>query len=124
MSKIARTYRLNSDDIAYISHVAEENKTDCTKALQKIISDHRAGAQAKTYENTFTRIRLAATGADQNTLILLEMMNTLLVALGKEQHAYTSRIAKSPAWDQCEQEVKRRIAHFKQQKDSKKRNAK
>lgn len=136
MSKDSKTFRLSNNDIEYIKNVAQTNKIDNTKALEKIISEHRQqndnrqlsrmiatdllAAFDEKYNKTFTRIRLAASGADQSALILLEMMNTLLVATEHNKVAYTSRIAKSEVWTQCETVVKDRIAHYKQKTDSKK----
>lgn len=136
MSKDSKTFRLSNEDIEYIKHIAQENKIDNTKALEKIINDHRNNkdnsqltkmivselltAFDEKYNKTFTRIRLASSGADQSALILLEMMNTLLIATGNNKTAYTSRVAKSEAWKQCEETVKNRIAHFKQKTDHRK----
>lgn len=135
MSKDRKTYRLSDEDLEYINSISEQYNIDNTKALEKIIGEHRQQRDTKQlskeiaaevisafeekYKNTFTRIRLAATGADQNSLILLEMLNSVLVATKLNEHAYTSRIAKSKVWIECEKEVKRRIAHFKQKKDNK-----
>lgn len=137
MSKIAKTFRLRADEHAYIEKIAEENQIDRTKALELIIAEHKAQSDfisstetfaaavvneiEKKYKNTFTRIRLAATGADQNALILLEMINTILIALNIDQHAYTSRISKSDVWKDCEADVKHRIEGYKQRKDSQKK---
>lgn len=136
MSKDSKTFRLSNEDIEYIKHIAQEYNIDNTKALEKIINEHRQNkdnnqlskmiasellsAFDEKYNKTFTRIRLAASGADQSALILLEMMNTLLVATGHNKNAFTSRIAKSDVWTECEKLVKERIAHFKQKTDHRK----
>lgn len=136
MSKDSKTFRLSNEDIEYIKSIALTNKIDNTKALEKIISDHRQqndsrqlsrmiatdllAAFDEKYNKTLTRIRLAASGADKSSLILLEMMNTLLVATEHNKVAYTSRIAKSEVWVQCEEVVKQRIADYKQKTDHKK----
>ncbi len=136
MSKDSKTFRLSNEDIEYIKSIALANQIDNTKALEKIISDHRQqsdnrqlsrmiatdllAAFDEKYNKTLTRIRLAASGADKSALILLEMMNTLLVATEHNKVAYTSRIAKSEVWVQCEEVVKQRIADYKQKTDHKK----
>lgn len=138
MSKDAKTFRLSNEDIEYIKSIAEANKIDNTKALEKIITEHRRqndnrqlsrmittellAAFDEKYKNTLTRIRLAASGADISSLILLEMMNTLLIATEHNKVAYTSRIAKSDVWTECENVVKQRIAEYKQNTDHKKVN--
>lgn len=138
MSKDAKTFRLSNEDIEYIKSIAEANKIDNTKALEKIITEHRRqndnrqlsrmittellAAFDEKYKNTLTRIRLAASGADISSLILLEMMNTLLIATEHNKVAYTSRIAKSDVWTECENVVKQRIAEYKQKTDHKKVN--
>lgn len=136
MSKESKTFRLSKSDIDYINEVAEKNKIDNTKALEKIISEHKnfsvnddlvnkiafavINAFEEKYKNTITRIRLAARGADQNSLIILEMLNTLLVATNNNTRAYTSKIAKSDVWKECEKVVKQRIENYKQKNDHRK----
>lgn len=136
MSKDSKTFRLSTEDIKYINDIAKKYNIDNTKALERIITEHRQNndnnqlskmiatelltAFDEKYNKTFTRIRLAASGADQSSLILLEMMNTLLIATDHDKTAYTSRVAKSNVWTQCEEFVKERIAHFKQKTDNRK----
>lgn len=136
MSKKAKTYRLSKLDIDYIDNMAKLYNIDNTKALEKIISEHRnftnnnelsdkvafavINAFEKKYENTITRIRLASTGAERSTLVLLEMLNSLLVATENNNNAYTSKIAKSDVWKECEKLVGQRINEYKQKNDNKK----
>lgn len=136
MSKEAKTYRLSKLDIDYIDNMAKLYNIDNTKALEKIISEHRnftnnnelsdkvafavINAFEKKYENTITRIRLASTGAERSTLVLLEMLNSLLVATENNNNAYTSKIAKSDVWKECEKLVGQRINKYKQKNDNKK----
>ena len=136
MSKEAKTYRLSKLDIDYIDNMAKLYNIDKTKALEKIISEHRnftnnnelsdkvalavINAFEKKYENTITRIRLASTGAERSTLVLLEMLNSLLVATENNNNAYTSKIAKSDVWKECEKLVGQRINEYKQKNDNKK----
>ena len=136
MSKEAKTYRLSKLDIDYIANMAKLYNIDNTKALEKIISEHRnftnnnelsdkvafavINAFEKKYENTITRIRLASTGAERSTLVLLEMLNSLLVATENNNNAYTSKIAKSDVWKECEKLVGQRINEYKQKNDNKK----
>lgn len=136
MSKEAKTYRLSKLDIDYIDNMAKLYNIDNTKALEKIISEHRnftnnnelsdkvalavINAFEKKYKNIITRIRLASTGAERSTLVLLEMLNSLLVATENNNNAYTSKIAKSNVWKECEKLVEQRIDEHKQKKDNKK----
>lgn len=136
MSKEAKTYRLSKLDIDYIDNMAKLYNIDNTKALEKIISEHRnftnnnelsdkvafavINVFEKKYENTITRIRLASTGAERSTLVLLEMLNSLLVATENNNNAYTSKIAKSDVWKECEKLVGQRINEYKQKNDNKK----
>lgn len=132
MSKEAKTYRLSKLDIDYIDNMAKLYNIDNTKALEKIISEHRnftnndelsdkvalavINAFEKKYKNIITRIRLASTGAERSTLVLLEMLNSLLVATENNNNAYTSKIAKSNVWKECEKLVEQRIDEHKQKK--------
>ena len=136
MSKEAKTYRLSKLDIDYIDNMAKLYNIDNTKALEKIISEHRnftnndelsdkvalavINAFEKKYKNIITRSRLASTGAERSTLVLLEMLNSLLVATENNNNAYTSKIAKSNVWKECEKLVEQRIDEHKQKKDNKK----
>lgn len=136
MSKTNKQFRLSTEDISYIASISQKYNIDNTKALEKIIAEHRENSMTQElsnkiandvigifedkYKNTVTRIRLAATGADQNSLILLEMINSLLVSTKNNKYAYTSKIAKSDVWIESEKLVKARIAHYKQNKDSSK----
>lgn len=136
MSKERKCFRLSVQDVDYINSLAEKYQIDSTKALERIIEEHRQSEKlqelSKTltadmlsafdekYNKIITRIRLASNGAERSSLILLEMMNSLLISSNYNQYAYTSRIAKSDVWVECEKEVNRRINEFKQRKDNKK----
>ena len=136
MSREAKTYRLSKLDIDCIDNMAKLYNIDNTKALEMIISEHRnftnndelsdkvalavINAFEKKYKNIITRIRLASTGAERSTLVLLEMLNSLLVATENNNNAYTSKIAKSNVWKECEKLVEQRIDEYKQKKDNKK----
>lgn len=131
MSKAAKTYRLSESSLSYLESYAEETHLTNTAALEQILSEHKAmrdnqGNQIATqvvkqiedkYANMFTRMRLATTMTDRNMEVVLEILNTLLIT-SKVNIAYTSNMAKSSVWEECETVVKNRIAKYKQRKDN------
>lgn len=131
MNKSSKTYRLSENSLSYLEKVAKEFGLTNTAALEKIIRDHESmyrdqGKQIATqvvnqieekYANMFTRIRLATTMSDRNIEIILELLNTIIISQ-KITTAYTSEMAKSFVWQECEEVVKERIARYKQKRDN------
>lgn len=131
MTKAAKTYRLSESSLAYLESYAEEMHLTNTAALERILSEHKAtraeqgdliAAQVvkqieDKYANMFTRMRLATTMTDRNLEVVLEILNTILIT-SKINNAYTSNMAKSEVWEECETVVKNRIAKYKQRKDN------
>lgn len=133
MDNKARTYRLSSQAITYIEKQSDRWNVSNTKAIERMIQEHSSLCQEELiadavvkkieerHSNLFTRIRLATTMTGRNVDVILEILNTIIVN-ENIQNAYTSRIAKSDVWEDCEEEVKRRIAEYKQINDNKKKN--
>lgn len=93
----------------FFSGQGQENEEIADLFLQKF---------DEKYSNYMTRVRLASRGADENTQVLLEIVNTVLFLQGikgdkflpmdKTEHSLLKRAKEA---------VKERIARFKQRKD-------
>jgi hypothetical protein len=132
MAKSAKTYRLTNTAIEYLNEFADKNNLNLTEALERILREHKCNSDKEIdilsnallakfddkYKNMFTRIRLGSNTADVNSQIILEILNTMLITQSVNT-AFTSKIVKSPVWEDCDIEVKRRIAEYKQIKDNK-----
>lgn len=137
MAKKQMNYRLTDTAINYIDSIADINNLSKTDALELIIREHQkqsadeldkiSDAVVKKiedkYKNFYTRLRLSTNYTDRNVQIALEVLNTLLVGLSLDKNAITTKNGKSKTLIQCEQEVTRRIAEYKQYNDNKKSGA-
>lgn len=133
MNKSAKTYRLSEASLTYLDTYAKENHLSNTAALERILCEHKEFCEEQgnqiaaqvvklideKYSNMFTRVRLASTMADRNLEVVLEILNTFLITY-KVDRAFTSEMAKSGVWEECDTTVKNRIAKYKQRKDNKK----
>ena len=88
--KIKKDWRLSPDVVEIISAYADTHTCSYTEALERIVLEHnRRGSDEdlvkqllqgmdKHYEDFFTRVRLGIRGADVNSQVILEILNTLL----------------------------------------------
>lgn len=71
------------------------------------------------YQNYMTRVRLASRGADQNTQVLLEIINTLLYVNEVQPDFLSTDKMEHPIMKKARSSIKERIANFKQRIDEK-----
>lgn len=138
MAKKQMNYRLTESAISYIETVADNNNLSKTDALELIIREHQKQSDDELekissavvdkienkYKNFYTRLRLSTNYTDRNVQIALEVLNTILVGLSLDKNAITTKNGKSQTLIQCEQEVTRKIAEYKQYNDNKKSGGK
>ena len=134
MAKKQTAYRLTDTAIDYIDIIADKNNLSKTDALELIIREHQKQSsdelekiseavidkfQSK-YKNFMTRLRLSTNYTDRNVQIALEVLNTMLIGLSLDKNAITTKNGKCQTLIQCENEITRKIAEYKQYNDNKK----
>lgn len=128
-------FYIKRDYCNYINELAERNGLTRSRQLERIIEQYRennnpnlcaqvADAVEDRLYKTLTRIRLGSNGADRNTQVLLEIVNTYLklrypdmqyLPMDKYPHLIVTSAQK---------QVKEKIANYKQAIDDKKRKKK
>lgn len=129
-----KTILLSEDCVEIVQRVQEEKKMNhFIDSLEFIIREYLSlSSQGLAnqivekldghYKNTFTRIRLAANAADRNSQIMLEILNTILLTYSDTIDMYRPmQTIESPVMQEAQKEVKRKIAYYKQLKDSKRK---
>lgn len=133
MANKQTAFRLSQSTLSYIDEIASATGLSKTDSLEKIISEHKTYSDTEVskiadavlakfddrYKNLFTRLRLSTNYSDKNIQIILELLNTLVIALDI-QNSFTTRVLKSPVFESCEKEVNRKITEYKQAIDDKK----
>lgn len=95
----------------YLNHEREES-------IQKITDDVLAGIDKK-YGNLFTRLRLGTRTAEQNSTVLLDLANTMLLLKGIDEYAFTAvSESESPMITKSKDGIKKMIEINKQKKDN------
>ena len=134
MAKKQTAYRLTDTAIDYIDIIADKNNLSKTDALELIIREHQKQSSDELekiseavidkfeskYKNFMTRLRLSTNYTDRNVQIALEVLNTMLIGLSLDKNAITTKNGKCQTLIQCENEIIRKIAEYKQYNDNKK----
>lgn len=130
-NKNLHSFRLSEAAENYLQEYAAQNGGNLTLALDKIIMEHKQYYNGlleaisdkvmekfnDKYENLFTRVRLGANGADKNTQIILEVLNTMLFySDAKEMEVTSTDVIKSPVLSGAEETVKKRIEGYRVKK--------
>lgn len=126
---------LTRKTIGYIQRFKEENDCTSSEAVDRIVFEHKnreiREQQAKHFSETMAdkiyerfhkdlvRIRLGTNAADKNTQILLEMLNILMTNQKAHTKFMPTEKLDTPVLVQAKEHVTRRIAKYKQRKDSK-----
>lgn len=105
--------RSYSDCINQLIEEYQENQPDRQQVLAKEI----VKALYEEHGKEQTRIRLAATTADINSQVIIEILNSILYAMNADQYFPTEEI-KSEVVAQAEIAVRGRIARYKVMRDS------
>lgn len=126
---------LSDEAIQYLDNFKTEQGLPSRKAaLEKIILTHKnqpaqtdqlahtvVQALEDKYKNMFTRIRLGTNTADINSQVIIEILNSMLISLNIGDKSYMTRTLKSDTVARSEQEIKDKIAYYKQLNDEKKK---
>lgn len=131
-------FDLSEDELNIILQVKEEqNLKSEKKALIYILQQYKKNqdlenslinAYRKIEEEKRAyneRLRWATTIAEQNSIVLLDILNTLLLKYYPElEEVIPVDTFESPIITESKEIIKRKIHHFKEQKDNRKRNKK
>lgn len=121
-TEVRKTIRLSIEDYEKIEQIRQEKGlADFSKAICYAVQNCSAleKENIKLKEDNkkqMTRIRLASNGADVNTQILIEVINSLCWQLQIKDFRSTDKMLH-PAMDEARKVVKERIANYKQAKD-------
>jgi hypothetical protein len=130
MAKTRRNLYMTDENLDIVKRVMEEQKLVSESATvsfiineyakQKTLSEEIVERINKENKAWMERVRWATKTAEVNSQILIDAINTMLLIQGVK---YCSHIEydKSPVIEQSEEKIKERIAHFKQEKDNRKR---
>lgn len=136
-----KNFRMNPADVEYLKKVISGNDdiNSETEALEKIIDDHRnanfysdadfaariATLVLEALDKTLTRIRLGANGADRNTQVIIEILNTMIFTDDKKTFLSTEN-GEMTAVTKSKEVIKNRIERYKlkQLENAEKKNQK
>ena len=118
--------KFSEEQLAYLEKIREENGlTSFQATCDLIIAQHRdrreqaqiiTDALEEKYNKLWTRVRLGVSSTDKNVQTILEIVNSQLIQDPVE--FIPTSIVKSGILAKGEEEVKERIARFKQVKDN------
>ena len=126
-----KAFRLSDTAINYLEEFGEKNNLNQTESLERIIREHKSQSDSEIdlitdkiiqkfddkYKKLFTRLRLATNYTEKNVQVIIEILNRLIINMDYDD-TYTSTLFKSKILEECEKEVKRRIAEYKQINDN------
>lgn len=130
-TKIPKYIRLNPVIAQQLSGYADETGESETLIIEQALRHFFNGQKYEQiadvflqkfdekYINYMTRVRLASRGADQNTQVLLEIVNTLLYVNEIQSDFLSTDKMEHPVMKQARASIKERIATFKQHIDGK-----
>lgn len=115
IQNIKKEYGLKTDSAA-ISFLLKSG--DVTQNIAKAVINEMEESYMKS-----ERLKWATKTAEQNSTVLLDAMNTILHML-KADSLISVEFAPHPIIKKSKQNIKDKIAHFKQQSDERKRKGK
>lgn len=132
MQKQRKHIVLSAEAEEYIEAYRKNHGCSFSSAVDSIILEHRARENGEAdeiaarvvaafdskYSAALTRIRLGVNGADRQTQMMMEMLNSMCCDM--KINYYASDLVPSDAIKGAKKTVDQRIANFKQKKDNKK----
>lgn len=103
--------------VAALRHILKsyEEKEDKRKLIEEAISVYET--EVKGFHD---RVKWSTTMAERNTIMILDVLNTMLFHEGIENCILVEDI-ENPVVARSREIMKKKLAHFKQQKDNRKR---
>ena len=113
LNAIKKKYGLRSDSqvISYLLHKDELGNKEVAEAVRKELEEHYLSKE---------RIRWGVQTAEQNSIVLMDAINSILWVMGVK-NSYRVDELTHPVIKDSTEELKRKIAHFKQKSDERKR---
>lgn len=130
---MGKEFQLKDEEFQVIKNVMDQEGLNQTKALCYILNEYQKyqnienifrkvlKEQEQEHKNFTERIRWATRVAEQNSIVLLDAVNTILVNNNVEDLIPVDTY-ESPVITKSKNIMKQKIAHFKQQKDYRERN--
>ena len=112
LTEIKGRYGLKSDGqaVAFLLHKHETENKELAVAVRKELEENYLPKE---------RIRWGVQTAEQNTIVMVDALNTLLWML-KAKECYRADEIIHPVIKESQEELKRKIAYFKQKSDERK----
>lgn len=112
LNSIKKKYGFKSDGqtVSYLIHKHEQGYEDLAVAVRKELEDNYLPKE---------RIRWGVQTAEQNTIVMMDVLNSLLWMLNAK-NCYRVGEITHPVIKESKDELKKMIAHFKQKSDEKK----
>lgn len=130
-SVIRKSISFKQSELDYVTEQSEKYNSNFSKTLNKIVLEHKELTQQveeltkqvqqkdDMINHSLTRIRLASNSSEKNTQIMIEMLNSLIMQLGKDI-PYQTKYLKSFTLTTAEDDVSERIRKYKTKKEDKK----
>ena len=103
-------FKLDGQTVSYLIHKHEQGYEDLAVAMRKELEDNYLPKE---------RIRWGVQTAEQNTIMMMDVLNSLLWMLNAK-NCYRVGEITHPVIKENKDELKKKIAHFKQKSDEKK----
>lgn len=131
--KKQKLFNLNENAVEIICRVKKEkNLSTETAALEYIINEYDEWNDKKIdiladtflkrfeeqYKNTIVRLRLGTTATDKNVQVMIELLNTIIAYNFSQDVLQPTSTSKTEMLKQAENEVKEKIARYKEVKDN------
>lgn len=112
LNSIKKKYGFKSDGqtVSYLIHKHEQGYEDLAVAVRKELEDNYLPKE---------RIRWGVQTAEQNTIVMMDVLNSLLWMLNAK-NCYRVGEITHPVIKESKDELKKKIAHFKQKSDERK----
>lgn len=123
-SVIRKSISFKQSELDYVIEQSEKYNSNFSKTLNKIVLEHKELTQQVQQKDdminhSLTRIRLASNSSEKNTLIMIEMLNSLIMQLSKDI-PYQTKYLKSFTLTTAEDDVSERIRKYKTKKEDRK----
>lgn len=131
--KKQKLFNLNENAVEIICRVKKEkNLSTETAALEYIINEYDEWNDKKIdiladtflkrfeekYKNAIVRLRLGTTATDKNVQVMIELLNTIIAYNFSQDVLQPTSTSKTEMLKQAENEVKEKIARYKEVKDN------
>lgn len=127
-----KNFRLHKNEMDIINEVKEEFNYNETEALKYIIRSYKNSELVDLISKRlkednrkfFERLRWASSTAEKNSILMLDGLNSILLQSSYMDSETLYQDQKAKILIKSEEEYKRKIEHFKQEKDNRENKTK